>query len=41
MKFTYSKPELVDYTFVAAQGITPSCFVDCTSDELCTSDDEI
>ena len=39
-KFTYAKPELNDFSYVSAQGIE-SCFIDCTSDELCTGDDEI
>lgn len=33
----YVKPELVDYSFaaLAAKGAETSCFIDCTSDELC------
>ena len=38
--FDYTKPELLDYSYVSASGFD-SCFVDCTSDELCTDDDEI
>ena len=36
----YVRPELVDYSYVSAKGIE-SCFIDCTSDELCPGDDEI
>lgn len=39
--FDYTKPELLDYSYVSASGFDSSCFVDCTSDELCTDDDEI
>ncbi len=42
-KFDYSKPELLDFSYVSAAGApaVQSCFVDCTSDDLCTGDDEI
>lgn len=39
-KFDYSKPELLDFSYVSAAGVT-SCFVDCTDDDLCSGDDEI
>lgn len=38
--FDYAKPELIDFSFASAKGVD-SCFIDCTSDELCTGDDEI
>ena len=40
LTFDYAKPELFDYSYASAKGIE-SCFIDCTSDELCTGDDEI
>ena len=39
-KFVYEIPMLLEFDSVAASGID-SCYVDCTSDELCTGDDEI
>ena len=39
-KFDYQVPVLLEFKSVAASGVD-SCYVDCTSDELCTSDDEI
>ena len=39
-KFDYEIPMLLDFKSVAASGID-SCYVDCTTDELCPGEDEI
>lgn len=36
----YQKPELLDFSRQATEG-TISCFIDCTSDELCPGSDEL
>ena len=41
LTFNYAKPELVDFSYTSAKGGVESCFIDCTSDELCPGDDEI
>lgn len=36
-KIEYVAPELLDYSFVVAEGALPtSCFINCMSDELCS-----
>ena len=39
-KFDYEIPTLLEFDSIAASG-TDSCYVDCTTDELCPGDDEI